>query len=128
MVLSGLVTAWRLAVWPTKISPESVYATADGVVRAPSWFGITTGSSPSMTETTELVVPRSIPMIFAMCDSLQQIRCVGMDVLSRKRLRVAASSMHVVVQREIGRASCRESVGMRVGVAQRGGQRRRRGQ
>src|SRR5699024_232841 len=26
-----------------------------------------TGSLPSMTETTELVVPRSIPIIFAMC-------------------------------------------------------------
>jgi len=26
-------------------------------------LGITTGSPPSITETTELVVPRSIPMI-----------------------------------------------------------------
>jgi len=35
--------------------------TTDGVVLEPSAFGITTGSPASSTETTELVVPRSIP-------------------------------------------------------------------
>ena len=35
-VFSGLVTAWRLAAWPTSRSPESVKATIEGVVRAPS--------------------------------------------------------------------------------------------
>src|SRR5262245_45532685 len=62
-VFSGLVTAWRLATWPTSRSPVLVMATTDGVVRAPSWLGITTGSPPCMTATTELVVPKSIPMI-----------------------------------------------------------------
>ena len=33
----------------------------DGVVRAPSALGMTVGSPPSRTETTEFVVPRSIP-------------------------------------------------------------------
>src|SRR5664279_1047198 len=33
----------------------------DGVVRAPSALAMTVGSPPSRTETTELVVPRSIP-------------------------------------------------------------------
>ncbi len=61
-VLLGLVTAWRLAAWPTRISP-SANATMDGVVRSPSEFSMTFGSLPSMTATHELVVPRSIPMI-----------------------------------------------------------------
>src|SRR6185436_2914283 len=63
MVFSGLVMAWRLATWPTSRSPLLVKATTDGVVRLPSWFGITVGWPPSMTATTELVVPKSIPMI-----------------------------------------------------------------
>src|SRR5688572_4152137 len=64
MVFCGLVTAWRLAGAPTRRSPLGVKATTEGVVRLPSRFGITTGCPPSITETTELVVPRSIPMIF----------------------------------------------------------------
>src|SRR5882672_179139 len=35
-----------------------------GVVLRPSLLAITTGSLPSMTATQELVVPRSIPIIF----------------------------------------------------------------
>ena len=61
-VFLGLVRAWRLAIWPTSRSPLAVKPTIDGVVRAPSWFGITWGAPPSMTATQELVVPRSIPM------------------------------------------------------------------
>ena len=38
-------------------------ATTDGNRREPSDVGMTTGSPPSITATTELVVPRSIPMI-----------------------------------------------------------------
>src|SRR4051812_39753733 len=41
-------------------------ATTDGVVRAPSWLTMTTGCPPSMTATTEFVVPRSMPITFAM--------------------------------------------------------------
>src|SRR5699024_2364362 len=66
MVRSTLVTAWFLAGWPTSTSPFLAKATTDGVVRAPSAFATTTGSPPSSTETTELVVPRSIPTARAM--------------------------------------------------------------
>ena len=41
----------------------------EGVVRAPSAFSITFGLPLSMIATQELVVPRSMPMIFAMFDS-----------------------------------------------------------
>src|SRR5699024_8234147 len=44
-------------------SPVLVKPTTDGVVRAPSALGMTTGSPPSITATQLLVVPRSIPMI-----------------------------------------------------------------
>src|SRR4051812_995675 len=63
MVFSGFVTACRLATCPTSRSPLFVKATTEGVRRLPSGLVITTGSPPSMTATTELVVPRSIPMI-----------------------------------------------------------------
>src|SRR6266576_148986 len=63
-VRSGLVMAWRLATSPTTISPVLANPTTEGVVRDPSAFGITTGSPPSRTEMTELVVPRSIPTAF----------------------------------------------------------------
>src|SRR5712675_2735371 len=65
MVRSGLVTPCRLAGWPTRRSPSSVKATIEGVVRAPSEFSITLGVDPSITATHEFVVPRSIPMTFA---------------------------------------------------------------
>src|SRR6202046_1297773 len=65
IVFSGLVIAWRLATWPPSLSPVLVNATTDGVVRSPSWLGMTLGSPPSMTATTEFVVPRSMPIIFA---------------------------------------------------------------
>src|SRR5512137_487130 len=64
-VFSGLVTAWRLAGWPTSVSPSALNATIEGVVRAPSAFSITFGFLPSITATQELVVPRSIPITFA---------------------------------------------------------------
>src|SRR5271165_7272276 len=64
-VRSGLVTACRLAGWPTRRSPSSVNATIDGVVRAPSEFSMTLGVAPSMTATQELVVPKSMPITFA---------------------------------------------------------------
>src|SRR5687768_5209346 len=61
-VFCGFVTAWRLAIWPTRRSPSFVNPTTDGVVRPPSELGMTTGSPPSITETTEFVVPRSMPI------------------------------------------------------------------
>src|SRR6476620_11382497 len=66
MVFSGLVTAWRLAGWPTSRSPSSVKATIEGVVRIPSAFSMTFGVLPSITATQELVVPRSMPMTLPM--------------------------------------------------------------
>jgi hypothetical protein len=63
MVLSGLMTAWRLATWPTRRSPFLLTATMLGVVRPPSALAMMVGWPPSMTAMAELVVPRSIPMI-----------------------------------------------------------------
>ena len=65
MVFSGFITAWRLATVPTSRSSESVKATTDGVVRPPSAFSSTAASPPSSTATQELVVPRSMPIVFA---------------------------------------------------------------
>ncbi len=65
-VFSGLVTAWRLAGWPTRRSPLSLKATIEGVVRAPSAFSMTFASFPSITATQELVVPKSIPITLLM--------------------------------------------------------------
>src|SRR6266516_7121031 len=56
--------AWRFATSPTRRSPFLLIATIEGVVRAPSALGITTGSPASMTATHEFVVPRSIPITF----------------------------------------------------------------
>src|SRR6266849_8560609 len=67
MVFSGFTAACLRASVPTSLSPVFVNATTEGVVREPSAFGMTTGSPPSMTAMTELVVPRSIPTVFGMC-------------------------------------------------------------
>src|ERR1700709_2606948 len=75
MVFSGLVMLWRLAGWPTRTWPSSVKATIDGVVRPPSAFSITLALFPSITATQEFVVPRSIPIAFAMT-RLLVFRCV----------------------------------------------------
>src|SRR5689334_3310711 len=64
-VFCGLVTAWRLATVPTSRSPEGANATTEGVVRPPSAFSMTVGSPPSSTAMHEFVVPRSMPMVFA---------------------------------------------------------------
>src|SRR6185295_6879817 len=62
----GFRIACRRATWPTRRSPWSVKATTDGVVRAPSAFGITVGCPPSTVAMTEFVVPRSMPTALAM--------------------------------------------------------------
>src|ERR1700722_13969062 len=69
MVPFGFRIACRRASWPTRRSPWEVKATTDGVVRAPSAFGITVGLPPSLTAITELVVPRSIPTALAIVAS-----------------------------------------------------------
>src|SRR5947209_9701882 len=65
-VFSGLVTACRLAGVPTNRWPSLVKATTLGVVRPPSALGMTVGSPPSITAMHEFVVPRSMPITFAM--------------------------------------------------------------
>src|SRR4051794_2498063 len=73
IVFSGFITAWRLATVPTSLSPESVKATTEGVVRPPSAFSRTVGSPPSKTATHELVVPRSIPIVLPTVSYLRSL-------------------------------------------------------
>jgi len=65
IVFVGFVTAWRFAGIPTRRSFQSLNATTEGVILLPSALAMTTGSLPSITATTEFVVPRSIPMILS---------------------------------------------------------------
>ncbi len=65
MVLSGFVTACLFAVSPTNLSPSFLKPTTDGVVLMPSALAITVGSPPSNTATQLFVVPKSIPITFA---------------------------------------------------------------
>src|SRR2546428_4981690 len=79
-VFSGFVIAWRLATCPTRISPSFVNPATEGVSRLPSWFAITVGLPPSTIATTELVVPRSMPITFAMSNlPFSWSRCDGAD-------------------------------------------------
>src|SRR5665213_457 len=88
MVFSGLVTAWRLAGWPTRRSPSSLKATIEGVVRMPSAFSMTLGFLPSMTATHEFVVPRSMPMTLPMVVPLN-LRQAGRAKLAPEWVRTA---------------------------------------
>src|SRR3989449_1672690 len=67
-VLSGFRTACRFAGSPTR-TPSFVKATTEGNIfppyALPSALGIIRGVPPSMYAASELVVPRSIPMILA---------------------------------------------------------------
>src|SRR5580658_10293958 len=92
-VFCGLVTAWRLADWPTRTSSSLVKATIEGVVRSPSLFSITRGLPPSMIATHELVVPRSMPITLLIArtppvqsvqfhDALAWDQCLGFQPLS----------------------------------------------
>src|SRR5205085_10003399 len=102
MVFLALVTAWRLAEAPTRISPSSLYATTEGVVRAPSEFSMTLALPPSMMATQEFVVPRSMPMIFAMVMPLSIQVCVRDGVsrpfFNRANHRHERRTQHPVVQ------------------------------
>src|SRR5436305_4879479 len=105
MVRSTLVTAWRLATSPTNTSPFLAKATTDGVVREPSALVMTVGSPPSRTQTTEFVVPRSMPTGRAMgipprktfSLSLSLSRAPGEK--ARGRLSQVGSMMHGAVAR-----------------------------
>ena len=66
IVFVGLVIACLFAGSPTFLSPSSTKPIIEGVVLLPSALGITTASFPSITETHEFVVPKSIPIILPM--------------------------------------------------------------
>ena len=55
------------------LSPLSVNPTTEGVIREPEEFTRTFGDEPSITATTEFVVPRSIPIILAIFYSFRFI-------------------------------------------------------
>ena len=61
-MFAELTTAWHFAGRPTRRLPCFVKATMDGVVRAPSEFSMTRDILPSMMDTHEFVVPKSMPM------------------------------------------------------------------
>ena len=85
-VLVGFVTACLLAGSPTFISPPSTNAITEGVVLFPSALGITTGSFPSMTETQELVVPKSIPIILLITRFYKNLRQSLCQLIKTDRL------------------------------------------
>src|SRR3954468_20705239 len=85
IVFCGFVTCWRRAGAPTRRCPSFANATTDGVVRPPSAFGTTVGSPPSSTAMHEFVVPRSMPMVFAIC-------CLSFGVVLRKSKRLYSRS------------------------------------
>ena len=62
-------TACLFAKVPTSLSPSLPKATIEGVVRVPSVLFIICGSPPSITATTEFVVPRSIPITYPIFSS-----------------------------------------------------------
>ena len=63
--MSGFVIACLRATCPTIRSPVFGFtATTEGTSRPPSELEITLASPASIIDTTELVVPRSIPIIF----------------------------------------------------------------
>jgi hypothetical protein len=72
-VFCELTMPWLRATRPTNRSWFLLIATTEGTSRSPSEEEITTGSLPCMTAPTELVVPRSIPMIFDINDFSKKI-------------------------------------------------------
>src|SRR3954470_4869147 len=96
IVFWGFVTCCRRAGAPTSRCPSFVNATTEGVVRPPSALGMTDGSPPSRTAMHELVVPRSIPIVFAM--SLR----VSFQLVLRKSKRLCSRSGRCADERAAG--------------------------
>ena len=84
---SGVSIRYLRAALPTTIWPFSSSATTDGTRFSPSSPGMTTGRSPSMYATSELVVPRSIPTM----RSLLLIRC---SLIRSSLLRQTSANQH----------------------------------
>src|SRR4051812_3738850 len=101
MVRSMLVTACRLATSPTSTSPFLAKATTLGVVREPSEFAMTSGSPPDNTETTELVVPRSIP-------TARDMGITPFDVFNDRR---HGASTHWSLSKELSRGRSSSAIG-----------------
>ena len=106
MVLSGLVMACRRATWPTIRSPVlGLTATTEGNSRPPSELEMIVGSPPSITAHTELVVPRSMPIIFAIITppslSLSDSR-FALDVLDEHRLEVVVGQLFCYLELRYG--------------------------
>ena len=64
-VFSGFVTPCLFAGCPTNFSSSLPKLIIEGVVLDPSAFSITLGSFPSIIEIQLFVVPKSIPITFA---------------------------------------------------------------
>src|SRR5215212_679270 len=89
MVLAALVTACRLAIWPTRRSPLSVKPTTVGVVRPPSLLGTICTAPPSSTATQQLVVPKSIPTTLPITFlSLARVGGTSREPLRKQRAQV----------------------------------------
>src|SRR5581483_3432178 len=86
MVLVGLVTRWRLATWPTSLSPFLLIATTLGVVRLPSLLAMISGLPDCITAIAELVVPKSIPIIFAIFTPYLSYYLTHLLLMQRLRL------------------------------------------
>src|SRR5256885_610229 len=106
IVFCGFVTCWRFAGAPTSRWSSFVNATTDGVVRPPSAFGITVGSPPSITAMHELVVPRSIPITFAIV-SPSPLRSKTCYRIKSKPLYVKLRRGYEAGSRIRSRADCR---------------------
>ncbi len=96
-VFWGLLTCWCRAGCPTSRSPLSVKATTEGVIRFPVELMSTFGWAPSVTATTEFVVPRSMPMIFDM---------VSTFLMESGELRGAAALAAAL--EEVGQGGCQK--------------------
>src|SRR5215203_4357056 len=123
IVFSGFVTCWRRAGAPTSRWASFVNATTDGVVRPPSAFGMTVGSPPSSTAIQLLVVPRSMPIVFAM-PALLRAHCAYGRKSERQHIRSERASSSLCVS-ERGRSEHLRRP--RAGHRGRGGRRRARG-
>src|SRR5437764_2670025 len=103
IVFCGFVTCCRRAGTPTS-RWSSLNATTDGVVRPPSAFGMTVGSPPSRTAIHEFVVPRSMPIVFAMRGSSKRFTTSGRIKSKPAHVKVEAAPPAGLQGKEVGYA------------------------
>jgi hypothetical protein len=68
------------------LSPLSVKPTTDGVSREPEELIKTFGDEPSITATTEFVVPKSIPIILAIVKFLSLLHGIDVGIYAKAHL------------------------------------------